>query len=56
MTVVQNEATLSEKHQPGTGSSPKTAGSQSDTMTTIAVASLTYFYIFYVAIIINKEL
>ena len=29
MTVVQNEATLSEKRRPGTGSSPKTAGSQS---------------------------
>ena len=28
MTVVQNEATLSEKRRPGTGSSPKTAGSQ----------------------------
>ena len=30
MTVVQNEATLSEKRWPGTGSSPKTAGSQSN--------------------------
>ena len=29
MTVVQNEATLSEKRRPGTGSSPRTAGSQS---------------------------
>ena len=29
MTVVQNEATLCEKRRPGTGSSPKTAGSQS---------------------------
>ena len=29
MTVVQNEATLSEKRRPGTGSSPKTADSQS---------------------------
>ena len=29
MTVVQNQATLSEKRGPGTGSSPKTAGSQS---------------------------
>ena len=29
MTVVQNVATLSEKRRPGTGSSPKTAGSQS---------------------------
>ena len=29
MTVVRNEATLSEKRRPGTGSSPKTAGSQS---------------------------
>ena len=29
MTVVQNSVTLSEKRRPGTGSSPKTAGSQS---------------------------
>ena len=29
MTVVQNQATLNEKRRPGTGSSPKTAGSQS---------------------------
>ena len=29
MTVVQNEATLSKKRRPGTGSSPNTAGSQS---------------------------
>ena len=29
MTVVQNYATLSEKRRHGTGSSPKTAGSQS---------------------------
>ena len=29
MIVVQNEATLSEKRRHGTGSSPKTAGSQS---------------------------
>ena len=29
MTVVQNQATLSKKRWPGTGSSPKTAGSQS---------------------------
>ena len=29
MTVAQNEATLSKKRWPGTGSSPKTAGSQS---------------------------
>ena len=29
MTVVQNDATLSKKRWPGTGSSPKTAGSQS---------------------------
>ena len=28
-TVVQNLVTLSEKRRPGTGSSPKTAGSQS---------------------------
>ena len=32
MTVVQNWATLSEKPRPGTGSSPKTAGSQSVNM------------------------
>ena len=29
MTVVQNDATLSEKRRHGTGSSPKTAGSKS---------------------------
>ena len=29
MTVFENEATLSEKRRPGTGSSPKTVGSQS---------------------------
>ena len=29
MGVIQNKAILSEKRRPGTGSSPKTAGSQS---------------------------
>ena len=43
MTVVQNEATLSEKRRPGTGSSPKTAGSQS-VNDNLAISVNTTFY------------
>ena len=43
MTVVQNYATLSEKRRHGTGSSPKTAGSQSVKRNAVNTGSIILF-------------
>ena len=46
MTVAQNEATLSKKRWPGTGSSPKTTGSQSVNLYFIDMAFPTKVFIY----------
>ena len=53
MTVVQNLVTLSEKRRPGTGSSPKTAGSQSVNITPFYSKTLDASILFLLIVVLG---